>query len=365
MSKKKFFSRLSYSFGNEDWLTEHRALKIQPEDRVLCITASGDRPLNLLQKECKEMIALDANQAQNYLLELKSQALNHLDTKQYHAFLGITSCSLRKETLKKLSIHLSSDAASYWHKKQHLIHKGIIYQGTTERWTRRWSFLLRLVRNKEIRTLFSMTTLEEQRHFIKNKWNHRLWRNCFNLFMNRSLSRILLKDPGTYAYFDSSVKPGHYLYSRMINSLDGCLANQNALLSLVMLGKAPQESLPPYLIPQELDMIRKQLPRLKWQTGDIVSFLENSPENSFDKFSLSDVASYLDYDHFVRLLRAMLKAGKPNARFCLRQLMTRYTIPEDLKPFMIQEPLLEKELEKEDRAFVYHFTVGQLDKKGS
>ena len=46
-----FFSRLSYSFGNEDWRTEKRALGIRPHDQVLCITASGDRPLNLLARD--------------------------------------------------------------------------------------------------------------------------------------------------------------------------------------------------------------------------------------------------------------------------------------------------------------------------
>jgi S-adenosylmethionine-diacylglycerol 3-amino-3-carboxypropyl transferase len=56
-----FYSRLSYSFGNEDWLTEHKALQIQPTDSVLCVTASGDRPLNLLTKELKALVAVDAN----------------------------------------------------------------------------------------------------------------------------------------------------------------------------------------------------------------------------------------------------------------------------------------------------------------
>ncbi len=64
-----FFERLSYSFGNEDWLTEQRALQISPNDSVICITASGDRPLNLLTSDCKEILAIDANPIQNHLLQ--------------------------------------------------------------------------------------------------------------------------------------------------------------------------------------------------------------------------------------------------------------------------------------------------------
>src|SRR5262245_40473083 len=98
-----FFKRLSYSFGNEDWITEKEALKIQPQNRVLCITASGDRPLHLLLNECQEIVSLDANSTQNYLLDLKMQAIQHLDFEEYLAFLGVTPCSSRKETYKKLA----------------------------------------------------------------------------------------------------------------------------------------------------------------------------------------------------------------------------------------------------------------------
>ena len=70
-----FFSRLSYSFGNEDWRTEQDALKIKSGDRVVCITGSGDRPLHLLLSEGQEVVSVDANIFQNQLLHLKAAAL--------------------------------------------------------------------------------------------------------------------------------------------------------------------------------------------------------------------------------------------------------------------------------------------------
>ena len=76
-----FFSQLRYSFGNEDWQTEKEALDIKPQDVVLCITASGDRPLNLLTRECQRMVCVDANRIQNHLLELKAAAIAVLDYK--------------------------------------------------------------------------------------------------------------------------------------------------------------------------------------------------------------------------------------------------------------------------------------------
>ena len=83
-----FYNRLNYSLGNEDWCVEEQALRVNPGDRVICVTASGDRPLHLLLSDCKEVCAIDMNPVQNYLLELKIAALKALDYEEYLGFLG-------------------------------------------------------------------------------------------------------------------------------------------------------------------------------------------------------------------------------------------------------------------------------------
>ncbi|MBI3901139.1 MAG: DUF3419 family protein, partial [Chlamydiia bacterium] len=128
-----FYSRLSYSFGNEDWNTEHRALQIQPDDSVLCITASGDRPLNLLTQELRELITIDANPLQNALFELKRIALSKLPYRDYLAFLGATPSEHRLETYAQLAPDLDPMAHAFWVLLQKKIHKGILYEGTVEK----------------------------------------------------------------------------------------------------------------------------------------------------------------------------------------------------------------------------------------
>jgi S-adenosylmethionine-diacylglycerol 3-amino-3-carboxypropyl transferase len=356
----KFLKRLSYSFGNEDSDTEHEALQIEPKHRVIGITASGDRPMHLLLKECKKLVTVDANPVQNFLFDLKSNALKLLDAEEYLSFLGATPCLSRKLILKKLIPHLNEDSARFWQHQDHLIHNGIIYEGAMEKWARRGSFLLRTFSRKEIRTLFSHSNLDEQRSFLTNKWNHKLWESCLRLAVNPWISQLFFKDPGMYAYFEPHVKPGIYLYQRLMSILDKCLAKENPLLSLVMLGKVLPEGMPPYLSHSNFETIKKRLDRVSVKTSDVITYLESVPENSFDCFSLSDVASYLDYPSYLRLLKAMYRAGSPGARFCMRQFMTRYKIPEGLKPYFSRETELEERLEKKDRAFVYNFTVGKI-----
>lgn len=111
---KRFFSRLSYSFGNEDWQTEQKALRLKATDRAVCITASGDRPLHLLLGDVGEIVSVDANPIQNHLLKLKIAAMKKWDYSTYLAFLGGESHPNRLSLFNMLLPDLSEETASFW-----------------------------------------------------------------------------------------------------------------------------------------------------------------------------------------------------------------------------------------------------------
>jgi len=355
-----FFSQLSYSFGNEDWVTEQKALQVEPESRILCITASGDGPLHLLMQECQNMVCVDANPIQNHLLRLKIEALKALDMPQLLAFLGATNSSTRLETLSSLLPNFDEEAKEYWLENQKRIHHGILYQGASEKRTRQVSFLYRLFRGNEIRRLFQTKNLEEQRLFLETEWNHTFWRYAFKIGLSPLVAKWIIKDPSLFSNIDPDYKVSDYVYDRMMASLHNQHARTNYILAWILQGKLSLEALPPYLTEQGGNKIRPQLAKIDLQTANVITYLESIPENSFDRFSLSDVASYMDQQSFLRLLKAMFRAAKPGARFCMRQFMSRYKIPDGLKPYFQTEPALEKSLEEEDKAFVYHFTVGKI-----
>lgn len=357
-----FFSNLNYSFGNEDWHTELLGLKIKPHHRVICITASGDRPLHVLLEDCQEIVAIDANSAQNHLLHLKAAAMKHLDAKRYLEFLGAHPSTNRLELFNEIQNQLEKPSATFWKAHERLIDKGIIYQGVIEKFVKKAVFLLRVLRQKELQALFAFDNLENQKEFLKNNWNHRLWSSAFKLVLNQWSSRYFVKDPGLYDHLPPNTHPGNYFYQRMMGCLQNNLAKENALISLVLLGTVNQAALPPYLTNAGVDIIRSRLDRLQIITQDVIHYLETVPPNSFDRFSLSDVASYLPYDQYIRLLKAIVRAARPDARFCMRQFLSRYSIPANLSSHFSQDIALAKKLEQEDRAFVYHFTIGTVTK---
>lgn len=358
----EFFSRLNYSFGNEDWKTEQKALRVRPSDRVLCITASGDRPLNILFEDCKELVTIDANPLQNHLLSLKMAAMKRLDYKEYLAFLGANVGKNRKGTLKLLSSAMDQQAAQYWSHHEKHIEAGVLYEGAVEKITKKTAAFVRMMRPRKVEKLFSMRILKDQQHFLYNEWDSYFWKKAFDLGMNPIFTRLFVKDPGLFAHVPSSLPIGAYFYQRLHACLERHLACESSLVSLLLLGKVNKEAYPPYLTEEGVRTIRKRLNRISIKTADLISYLESVPENSFDVFSLSDVASYISEDDYLRLIRGVYRAAKPGARFSIRQFLSFRHLPENLESFFIRDNQLEQQLEEEDRCFVYRFMVGTISK---
>jgi S-adenosylmethionine-diacylglycerol 3-amino-3-carboxypropyl transferase len=349
-----FYSRLNYSFGNEDWRTEQLALKIQPQDHILCVTASGDRPLNLLVDDCRSILSVDANRTQNYLLHLKMAAMRELDSEAYLAFLGAAPHANRKEAFKRIEHQLDCDTRHFWLKHQKAIAKGVIYQGAMERFVKKVAAAISFFRKEKVNRLFSMQDLEEQRQFVRQQWNSPAWKKTFDI----------CQDPGLFNRDNSSFTLKSYIYDRINASLNRHLARESILLSLLFKGDVSKEGFSPYMMPENIPIIQKRLNRLSTKNADIVSYLESVSEPTFDCFSLSDVASYISKEEFVRLLRGVYRTARPGARFSIRQFLSSREIPDELKPFFVRDKALEKRLEKEDRCFVYRYMVGTISKKG-
>jgi S-adenosylmethionine-diacylglycerol 3-amino-3-carboxypropyl transferase len=355
-----FFSRLSYSFGNEDWQTEQEALKIQPEDRVVSITGSGDRPLHLLLSECKQLVSVDANPFQTQLLLLKAAAMQALSVEDYQAFLGITEHPNRLSLFSSLLPYLSFEAMEFWKMRSKMIQKGIIYQGKTEKLCKVLAKMVGLLRGPKIEKLFSFHDLEEQKQFVQRHWNSSAWKAGVEMALHPMLTRLFFKDPGLYAHLGEGIRPGAYILDRMSRCLNQHLAKHALLISLVLRGYVSEDALPPYLIKEGVEQIKPRLSRLQTKTQNIISYLESTPDASIDVFSLSDVASYVPADQFERLQRAVFRTAAHGARFCMRQFMSNHHLIPELSKHFQRDQVLEETLENEDRCFVYRFIVGKI-----
>lgn len=355
-----FYSRLSYSFGNEDWRTEAKALDIKKDHHVVCITASGDRPLNLLDLEPAKITSIDANPHQNHLLELKRSALRTLDFDTYLDFLGVTNQKAKKLMPRKLYEDLPEESKNFWVKQMKAVEKGIIYQGEVEKVCKRIAQFIRIVRGYKVCRLTAFDDIYQQREFVAKTWDKPFWRKIFKIALNPKYSSLYIDDPGLYAHVKPGMNPGEYIYDRMTESLYNFLAKENPLFSLFLNGYVMPSAFAPHMIKESAMRIKSRLDKLETVTSNMIDYLENAPKESIDRFSFSDIASYMDEASFNRMLRAMRKCAKPGARFCIRQFLSDHTLELDNADHMQRDFALEQQLEKEDRCFIYRFIIGTI-----
>ena len=350
-----FFSRLSYSFGYEDPLIEDGALKLKATDTVLCITGSGDRPLHALANSPKKVIAIDANLTQNHLLQLKVAAMKALDFEEYLSFLGACPHPNRISVLNKLPLPKLSQ--EFWQRHKRWLKQGVLFKGHIERTCFFGASGLQMLLGKQINALFSFNDIHAQNIFLNTVWNPLPLRRILSIFLHPFFCRRVIGDPTLYANIDPSIHPSTYIYDRMINFLSHTLARKSALLSFFLKGTVPKEAFPLYLTKPGFMKIKPNLERLEIVTEPLIPYLTQSEEESFDAFSLSNIASYMNQAQFDELASLMYRTGRKEARFCLRQFLSNHTFPEKI-PFK-RDAALEERLSHYDKSFIYRSLIGQ------
>src|SRR5688572_6413334 len=100
MMNSDFLNTINYSASNEDENSELIALQGLTRPDILCITASGSRPLSLLLLDPQIVTAIDFNITQNYLLELKMLAIKNFDYPNFLKFIGAKDCTkIQRKTM--------------------------------------------------------------------------------------------------------------------------------------------------------------------------------------------------------------------------------------------------------------------------
>jgi S-adenosylmethionine-diacylglycerol 3-amino-3-carboxypropyl transferase len=355
-----FFSTLNYASVNEDWRTEAEALRLRGGERVLCVSGSGARPLDLLSQAPVRVLAVDRNPAQSHLLQLKRAAIEALPYDEYAAFLGLLPArgASRRGTLRRLRPLLPPAARLFWDGRQRMVARGILYQGRWERFHGRLARLTRALHGPRVRALLAFDDLGAQRAWVERRWDDASWRWMFALACSAPVVRALFGDP---AYCARTALPaGRLVHARMGALLERVLARDSFMVGLVLTGTLQPGDLPPHLTEAGQRAIRARLGGLDVETAEVASLLESLPEASLDRFSLSDVASFLDREGFARLLAAVARAAAPGARVVARQFLTRHAVPEALLERLVRDPVLEARLGAEDRSFAYDFLVAQV-----
>jgi S-adenosylmethionine-diacylglycerol 3-amino-3-carboxypropyl transferase len=328
-----------------------QAMPESPGARLFSIAGGGDNALALLSRRPSLVMAVDLNQAELSVLELKRAAIKFLAREETLILLGFRQ-GLRWDLFRKAREALSPWARSWWDAHEGLVSEGIIHAGKFEGYFRTFRrFVLPLmVSCRDLRAAAELKTEEERRLFFQKRVDTPRWRFLFRLFFSRAVMSRLGREPDCFRYVEEKLAPA--LMERTKHALTALEPTRNPFLEYILTGGF-KENLPLYMRPEIYPVVRGNLDALFPVHGSAEEVLARQPAASLDGFNLSDIFEYMGEPEARRNWEAAIRAGRPGTRLAYWNMIVprqgSIVMPDRLH--RLEE--LSERLFREDRAFFY------------
>lgn len=349
-----FFNQLNFSSSNEDGATERAALA--GAKRILCLTGSGTRPLDMLLTDADHVTAIDVNPTQNALLQLKCAAIEVLDHHDYLAFLGIGARQDGLGHYRRVRPRLPPEVKALWDQRSRMIGNGVWYAGKWERlliWNAR---LLHLLAGRALKQLRTVASVEEQAVLWQEHIETRLLRSTVELLGRQWIWKWIMREPAG-EFLPPAPQVSRRLAEDFARAARSFLLRESDFACLVFWGRVdPRMSLPLHLRPENYEIIRARLGRINIVQGDL-RMLPALNTGIFDGFSLSDFGSYCGVGDYARCWNGISAVSADGAKFCERIFMNEMAPP--LAQLAIDHPLSAR-LTERDRAIIYKIRAGEI-----
>lgn len=341
-------SYVRYSNVWEDPNILIEGLAIQSDHKVLSIASAGDNAFALLAQGPKLLVAIDLNQVQLYLMELKKVAIHELDHKDFIAFLGYRENKDRWQTYLNISSQLSSNAKEYWDNRKKEINEGVIYCGKFEKYLKTFAtkFLPFIHSKKQIAELFNQKSEQEQREFYNTVWNNWRWKLMFKFFFSKIIMGFFGRDPAFLA--EVKVNVGNTIMEKAAIHLKSTYAQNNPILFYCLNGHF-DSYLPYYAKEVNYKKVKLNLKNLHIEYGYAQEAVHKY--GKFDRFNLSNIFEYMNTEIFEMTSKALINGGNHHSRFAYWNLMVKREIS-SLEPKLVRFSD-DKNWAKRDQGFFY------------
>jgi S-adenosylmethionine-diacylglycerol 3-amino-3-carboxypropyl transferase len=347
--------KLVFTQNWEDPAADEKALAIKKGDTVFAITSGGCNSLGFLRFQPKEIYCVDINAAQTHLMEIKQAMFRRLEYPELSKLMGLEPCANRIRYYRQIRRDLSKRAADFWDGQQQVIKNGIIMSGRYERFVKMAGLFLRALQGrKKTRDFFSCLSTEDQQCFYESRWDNARWRWIFNTMFNKKrLSKKGLN--ADYFHFDDGSNSfSESFYKRAGHAMKEIPVCSNYFMALYLLGHyLNKDQLPECLKESNYRLIHDSIDHIHPVTEDSKYWLEKQPDNFFDAMALSNICELMDDTDTHKFFSEVARTGKNGCRIVFRNLMIGREVPEGLRNIIVKNESLSKQLQFEDRSFVY------------
>jgi len=346
------FDDIRYGQVWEDGDVLLSALDVQPGDVCLSIASAGDNALALLTRRPSRVIALDLSAAQLACLAVRVAAFQTLSHGELLELVGSRRSARRLELYGRCRALLSPPVQRFWDQRASVIRVGLASAGRFERYLRAFRQLVLPLAHSPaaVSDLLSPKTPDARRQFYDQQWNTLRWRQMFRVFFSRAVMGRFGRDPAFFRYAEGDV--AERFLERTRHALVELDPSSNPWVHWIVRGTHADE-LPTWLRAEHFDTIREHLRHLEWRQTSLESFLQSTAARSIDRFNLSDVFEYMSDDRCHDVLRAVARAGTPNARLVYWNLLARRRPPASLANVLRPVDDLAAALHARDRTFFY------------
>ncbi|MBS1972404.1 MAG: DUF3419 family protein [Bdellovibrionales bacterium] len=359
---QEYFSDLNYTLANEDTRVEFDLLP-EKVSRVFSIAGSGARCMPLIAKHPKELDVVDMSVSQNYLCELRFEAMKVLSYEEYLFLMGYRGALQsspqegddRKAVFEK--VPLSPEAKKYWSERSAgWAPRGFILLGRWESHFQKLGFLFREVLKCDFSKVFEAQSLAEQVELYEKYWPHVRWKSFIRVAASEYVfNKFLYKGhfSGRSEAKTEARAPWEFVTQEFDRIFRTQLVRKNYFMQILFLGKiAYEEGLPLEAHQHVFERVKTAPTKVNYLLGNL---LEHLPKKNYDFISLSDTISYLPQEDANQILQRLHAETKSGSQMVIRSFMRAPTAP-DLKGW---QDCRDKDLwaQKIDGTGVYQFHI--------
>lgn len=356
LMERMVFNGIVFNMSWEDPEMDRRAFELTSHDTVISITSGGCNPLNFLCQSPARLISIDGNPAQTALMELKLAGIATLKHETFFDIFAVRNPSCITRVYRgRLRPHISPRAREFWDKNLWKAARGIYQFG-------RMGLFCRVLRGY-LRTMFTPRQIDE---FLdsptlaaQQAWYHK---NIAPRFWGKTSRRMVRFRPFLYLagvhprQFDL-IDGRHDIYAYVKERIEYALTQvpirDNYFLSMTISGRFRGGHVPPYLLEENFETLRKNLDRVQVVNGWLGPFLDTQPAGSINKFNLLDIFDWMTPEQFEGTLQSVIRAAAPGATIIYRSGSYRLDPPASIAQRLTPRSELARELLAGDRSATY------------
>ncbi len=350
LTDKVSFELIRYANCWEDADVLLKGLNPEENKKFLSIASAGDNSFSLLISNPELVVAVDINRIQLHLVELKREAIRHLEYEELLQFLGFRVYDNRIKIYNKLRPYLSDKTKLYWDQHKVQLSNGIIHEGKFERYFQLFAnkILPWIHTKKRVADLLSEKTKEEQEKFYDKTWDNWRWRFMFKLFFSKTIMGRYGRDPEFLKQVDVHV--GQTIYNKAAAHLKSKGAQRNFILNYNLTSDFGS-LLPHYLEPNNYTLVKQNLDKLHVFHGYAEDAI--AQYGTFDYMNLSNIFEYMTPELFKNTAQGLLNGLNSGGKLAYWNLMVTRSIAVEFPHEVKNEEALSKELTAIDKGFFY------------